>query len=501
MRAYQSRLPIFIDGLEDSILSQYASLAGRVERSLFARLQAGDSETAIKREFIKRFGITARQFNAASTQLEGKVSSVRSRRPGNIEELEQRIARAKKVLKRIKDPAKLHQKKRRLNILQTRLAQLKSDHASDKVRLCFGSRKLFRSQFYLKENGYTSHDEWKKDWQQARANQFFVIGSKDEASGCQSCVATVNSDNTIKLRLRLPPALSDHGKYLVLDNIRFQYGHEQIVAAIGRNLSSDRDDRQAINYRFVRDEKGWRVFVSVAVPEVASRCKTDTGVIGIDINANHLAVTETDRYGNPVNYFIVPCNTYGRSTRQRQAIIGDAVKQVVAYAVCRSKPIVTETLDFQKKKAALERQSKKYARMLSSLAYAQIQAILRARAFDAGIEVYEVNPAYTSVIGQYKFTKRYGISTHNAAALVIGRRYMGFSERLPSQLHGTLPLPVRNRGKHVWSKWAVVLRITLAALAAHRRSRKGSLPSPAVTVGSKARLETNPPVAGETPAC
>jgi len=239
----------------------------------------------------------------------------------------------------------------------------------------------------------------------------------------------------------------------------------------------------------------------VAVPEVASRCKTDTGVIGIDINANHLAVTETDRYGNPVNYFIVPCNTYGRSARQRQAIIGDAVKQVVAYAVCHSKPIVTETLDFQKKKAALEKQSKQYARMLSSLAYAQIQAILRARAFDAGIEVYEVNPAYTSVIGRYKFTKRYGISTHNAAALVIGRRYMGFSERLPSQLHGTLPLPVRNRGRHVWSKWAVVLRITLAALAAHRRSRKGSLPSPAVTAGSKARLETNPPVAGETPVC
>ena len=58
--------------------------------------------------------------------------------------------------------------------------------------------------------------------------------------------------------------------------------------------------------------------------------------------------------------------------------------------------------------------------MLSSLAYTQVQTFLRARAFDAGIEVYEVNPAYTSVIGRYKFSGRYGMSAHNAAALVIG---------------------------------------------------------------------------------
>jgi len=70
--------------------------------------------------------------------------------------------------------------------------------------------------------------------------------------------------------------------------------------------------------------------------------------------------------------------------------------------------------------------------------------------------VHEVNPAYTSVIGQYKFKDRYGLSAHNAAALVIGRRFLGFSETLPSQLHGTLSLSVRNRDRHVWSKWAAV---------------------------------------------
>jgi hypothetical protein len=159
-----------------------------------------------------------------------------------------------------------------------------------------------------------------------------------------------------------------------------------------------------------------------------------------------------------------------------------------------------EKLDFQKKKSALEKQSPKYARMLSSLAYTQIQTIIRARAFDAGIEVMEVNPAHTSVIGQYKFKDRYGMSGHNAAALVIGRRSLDFRESLPSQLHSTLPLPVRNRGRHVWSKWAAVSRKASAAHAAHRRSRilSGSSPSPAFGQGTACDQSA---WTGEIPVC
>ncbi|HAM51571.1 MAG TPA: hypothetical protein DCP92_13115, partial [Nitrospiraceae bacterium] len=79
-------------------------------------------------------------------------------------------------------------------------------------------------------------------------------------------------------------------------------------------------------------------------------------VIGIDFNADHLAVTETDRFGNPVEYFTVPCVTYGKTAEQRRAIIGEAVKVVIAFAVEKGKPIVIEKLDFRRKKAALEGQ-------------------------------------------------------------------------------------------------------------------------------------------------
>ena len=49
----------------------------------------------------------------------------------------------------------------------------------------------------------------------------------------------------------------------------------------------------------------------------------------MDLNADRLAVVETDASGNYVNAFSVPLGTYGKSQRQAEAIIGDAVAAVV----------------------------------------------------------------------------------------------------------------------------------------------------------------------------
>lgn len=477
-RTYQCRMPV--SNADNAVLESYAVLYGKVSRTLFKRLQSGGSILDLKREFQPKFGITARQFNSAAYEIKGKISSIKERRNGLIDDLERRIKKAKTVLTSLTDPFKLHQKKRRLAVLESRLARLKEDRASNTVRLCFGSRKLFRAQFSLGENGYGSQAAWREDWQKSRNSQFFVIGSKDETGGCQSCVATALPDGSISLRLRLPSSAG--GQYAVFRGLRFNHGHDAILAAIGNNLADDKNAWQAISYRFAKDDKGWRVFATIEVRKAPPTSVNGIGVIGIDINEGHLAVTETDRFGNPIEFGSISCVTYGKSAKQRAAVIGDAVRAVMAFAAGKQKPIVIEKLDFRKKKAALEKESPKQARMLSSFAYMMIQAVIRARAFDAGIEIHEVNPAYTSVIGRYKFSARYGMSAHHAAALIIGRRCTGFGEKLPGQLHVTLPLPARNRGRHVWSKWAAVSRNAKAAPAAHRwpaMSRSLPLPAPA----------------------
>ena len=80
--------------------------------------------------------------------------------------------------------------------------KLFADVAAGRVRLCFGSKKLWRKQYDLKANGYASREAWLEEWRDVRSDELFVLGSRDETSGCQLCVATVADDGTVTLRLR-----------------------------------------------------------------------------------------------------------------------------------------------------------------------------------------------------------------------------------------------------------------------------------------------------------
>ena len=113
---------------------------------------------------------------------------------------------------------------------------LEADIVEDRVRLCFGSKRLWRKQYHLRSNGYSGREEWLGDWRAARSSEFFVFGSRDETGGCQLWVAQVADDGSRTLRLRLPDCLAEkHGKYLVIQGVRFAYGEEQVLAALESN--------------------------------------------------------------------------------------------------------------------------------------------------------------------------------------------------------------------------------------------------------------------------
>ena len=434
---YQTR-PILL-GEQSLVLDAYADLYGRVERCLFAAMQAGGKLNNLKREFLPRFGITARQFNAVRFGLDGKIDSIQKRRPDLIAEAQTKIKKAIKVIAKLTGKKtvrgdKLHQKKRRLCTMQSRLSHLQADQTFGKTRMCFGSKKLFHAQYALEANGYASHQEWQQDWRSERSSQFFVLGSKDESAGCQGCQAAVAADGSLSMTLRLPDAMVSQDKYLTLTGIRFAYGHREIVAALStsQRISSQtktgvatvKRTGTALSYRFVRDGKGWRIFVSCEAQAVAVKTNWAMGAVGMD--ADHLAVSETDRYGNLVATRKIALVTYGKSSDQAKALIGDAVVSIVEQARHTGKPVVIEKLNFQKKKAELETVNRKQARMLSSFSCNKVASFMKAAAFRAGVEVIEVNPAYTSVIGAVNHAQRNGISVHQGAAFVICPSRFGF---------------------------------------------------------------------------
>lgn len=512
---FQTRLRVSSD--ESALLDAYAELYGRVERTLFAQVAAGGKADDLKSAVGAQWGLTSRQFNAISIGLKGKIESIDSRRKGLLSDSKHRIDQAEKQIKKLgKKPGKetpeakgkrlfsLHHKKRRLETLKARHAAMDADHQASTVRLAFGSKKLFHAQFDLPANGYDSHAEWLHDWHMARCDQFMVLGSKDETAGCQGCVATAQSDGSLNLRLRLPEALAlqvgitPAGKYLDLKGLRFARGYTEILAALAssRRIQTknkkgepvERLDGTALTYRFVRDEdaaKGWRVFVSVAVSAPEQVSNAALGAIGIDLNAGHLALSETDRFGNLIHAQRIAVVTYGKTPDQAKAVLGEAASRIARAAADQGKPIVLEQLDFQKKKAQLESSNRKKARMLSSFAYNQTICMIRSAAFKAGVEVIEVNPAFTSVIGAVNHAQQHGISVHLGAALALARRGLGLSERPTVQQafaparnggHVTFELPARNRSKHVWSLWSGTRTRLKAAHAAHFRSGEAKKP-------------------------
>ena len=155
---YQTR----INGNEDA-LSAYAKLYGTLQRRLFAEVSAGKPATSLKSDYIRRYGIPARMFNALRITLEGRMSSARESQKLHRTTLEGLITRANKQLRSLSRKGNLqrvHQKRRRLENLRHRLRKVDEDIDAGIVRLRFGSKKLWHAQHHLEANGYADHSEW-----------------------------------------------------------------------------------------------------------------------------------------------------------------------------------------------------------------------------------------------------------------------------------------------------------------------------------------------------
>ena len=108
-----------------------------------------------------------------------------------------------------------------------------------------------------------------------------------------------------------------------------------------------------------------------------------------------------------------------------------------------------------------------------------------------GVEARQVNPAYSSVLGRVKFMDRYGLTVHQAVALVLARLMLGFSEGIPGRWmtpvgNGTqvaFTVPARKRVMRVCTYWGAVSRQLKPALASqHRTGKRRRIPNPVQAV-------------------
>ena len=89
--AYQTRT----SGNEEA-LSAYAELFGVLRRRLFADVSAGRSSASLKSDYIRRYGMPARVFNAVRASLEGRMSAASESQKLHHQTLEGLIDRTEK---------------------------------------------------------------------------------------------------------------------------------------------------------------------------------------------------------------------------------------------------------------------------------------------------------------------------------------------------------------------------------------------------------------------
>jgi len=503
------------------IESAYDSQQGKVKAAFeLAQLNAENVSDRVKKK-QKQIDDKNKKLENADLKLDKAIDAVAKLEP-KIDVLKQKLDDAKssgyaKALQRLKSALgtyhskkqeiseilaqkrrlkrELNQHKRKLNIEQHRLKV-----ALERVEnpsICFGTKKLFKSQYNLAKNGFASHAEWKAAWEMSRSSTFLIEGLASAQAGNEFAKLMPRPDGLFDLELRLPEALKHHARetkqkfgkdfHLVkFEGLSFSHNVDLLNEALCGNTS--------VAVRFRRDEKGWTVYASFKI--VRQRMVEDysCGAIAVDLNSGFVSVARLDRFGNKVETFDIPMVTYGKRHGQSEAIIKEVASEIAAYAVKHhSLPIASELLDFQEKKQSLKDKSPRFARMLSSFVYSAFDAALASACARNNIYHRRVNPAYTSIIGRTKFASRYGLSVHASAAIAIARRAMKLSERIPLSFneraitlplndahHVTLELPARkdtdqlqsDRTRHVWSDWRRVNQQFRGALAARRPSRQ-----------------------------
>ncbi|WP_405525475.1 transposase [Streptomyces canus] len=338
-----------------------------------------------------------------------------------------------------------HAKSRRLQMLKDRLAVVEADRAAGRVRVVRGGKRLANTRHHLAAAGL-DEQAWRQRW---RAERMFLAA--DGESGKRFGNETIRVTDTGQLSLKLPAPLAHlanapHGRYLLDATVAFRHRGQEWLDRITVN--------RAVAYRIHHDVVRGRWYVTAswqraATPVLPLEAALARGVVGVDMNDDHLAAWHLDVHGNPVGE---PQRFYYDLTgtaQHRDAQIRHALTRLLHHTRrCGAAAIAIEDLDFTDGTSREKHgRNKRFRRLISRFPTAKLKARLVSMAAEQDIAVIAVDPAYTSRWGAQHWqqpltTTTRKISRHDAASIAIGRRALGH----PIRRRTTPPPPHQSDG-------------------------------------------------------
>jgi IS605 OrfB family transposase len=291
----------------------------------------------------------------------------------------------------------------------------------------FGGKRLFEK---LCKNHLTgkAREGLKKQWKELRQGTLISVGSKSDKGNRLTRFENING----QLHLRIT---TGNREFIYAKVLREPSNSKDKWITFMAMLLESWQTKNYFAYTVELKLRDGEVYGSVSfeLPTPEVRYTKEKGVIAIDINASpiHLAIAEVSKTGELLSYQTINLHhLLGLSQNSKDYQEWILAHQLLDLAIQKNKAIAIENLKKLKKgvrgdgKAELRKRlhqwnAKKFLRKLKRVAMLK------------GVEVIEVNPAYTSVIGMLKYAPQLSIDKDIAGAYVIGRRALGFKEDMP----------------------------------------------------------------------
>ena len=399
-------------------------------------LTAGSSSRwagAITRSTEDSYGLAKRNLQAERDSLRARIKTITARvkvSPG--EKKGRRYGYASAVER--------WEKQRRAQVLSARLADVEAQLATGAYSICRGGKRLARARHNLEAAGQ-SVGEWSGEWGAAR---WFITadGEADKAWGNET-IRWHPVERWLEIKLPAPLAgLANrpHGRYRLACQVSWPHRGDEVAAqATGGSIRYD-ICYDASKHRWYVDAS-WRT----RNQPIASLDQLRRGpVVAVDLNVGHLAVAVLDCYGNPIGVpTTIPLVLDGLEASHRDGLIRDAISKVLAIAAANhAGAVVIENLDFTAARVegrehagnrpSRGKRGKKFRRHISGLPTAKLRDRLTQMAYNAGVAVIAVDPAYTSKWGAQHWLdpleaqhRQQSLTGHHAASVAIGRRGLG----------------------------------------------------------------------------
>jgi IS605 OrfB family transposase len=337
-------------------------------------------------------------------------------------------------------------KSRRLRALRDRLAAAEADRAAGRVRVVRGGRKLLNTRHHLAAAELTP-EQWRERWESQR---WFLRADGEAGKRFGNETIRITPDGEVSLKLPAPLAglaNTKHGRYVLSCRVVFAHRGGEWAERVERD--------QAVAYRLHPDVTRGRWYVTASwqrqpAPVLPLTAARSGGVVGVDMNDDHLAAWRLDVHGNPVGdphrfFYDLSGHAEHRDAQLRHALtrLLHVTRQSGAGA------IAIEDLDFAQEKTR-EKHGRRthFRRLISRFPTAKLRARLVSMATEHDITVIAVDPAYTSRWGAAHWRKPLTtttrkVSRHDAASVAVGRRALGYPIR-----RRTTP-PLRDQSDHV----------------------------------------------------